>query len=142
MTPFLLIVGTLAAFLGYSQLLQQSLDSALGQAKKDRLTYTDADRELEYNSRSDVLHHWTDRSIPFAVPLQLLYLLIFLAPECAFVLMALREYINDTRPVSEPFWMFAKQDAKALEKLQATFSTVRPDGMTELDLFGRVFGTI
>jgi hypothetical protein len=118
MTPFLLIVGTLAAYLGYSQLLQRSLDSALDQAKKGQWTYTDADRAVEYKTRSDVLHHWTDRSIPSAVPLQLLYLLIFLAPECAFVLMALREYINDTRPVSEAVWMFAKQDEQALEKIQ------------------------
>jgi len=33
MLPLFLIIGTLAAYLGYSQLLQQSLDSALEQAK-------------------------------------------------------------------------------------------------------------
>ena len=43
---------------------------------------------------------------------------IFLAPECAFGLMALREYINDTRHVSELEWMFGKQDAAALAKVQ------------------------
>ena len=61
--------------------------------------------------------------IPRAVPLQLLYLAIFLAAECAFVLMALREYVNDTRPVSEAVWMFGKQDAQALEKIQERLET-------------------
>jgi hypothetical protein len=32
--------------------------------------------------------------------------------------MALREYINDTRGVSELEWMFGKQDADALEAMQ------------------------
>jgi hypothetical protein len=127
MTPFLLIVGTLAAYLGYSQLLQQSLDSALDQAQKGQWTYTVADRIVEYKTRSDVLHHWTDRSIPSAVPLQLLYLLIFLASECAFVLMALREYINDTRGVSEGGWMFGKQDVQTLQKIQEDFEARQQD---------------
>jgi hypothetical protein len=50
--------------------------------------------------------------------LELLYLAIFLSAECAFVLMALREYINDTRHVSELEWMFGSQDAQALKELQ------------------------
>jgi len=58
---------------------------------------------------------WTENRLR---TLELLYLAIFLAPECAFVLMALREYINDTRHVSELEWMLGKQDAAALAQVQ------------------------
>lgn len=61
-------------------------------------------------SRSEILRTWgTDSPIPHTAYLQLLYLGIFLSAESAFVLMAIREYINDVRKVSEKDWMFGKQ---------------------------------
>lgn len=88
------------------------------QADKNRWTYAEKDKVSEFKTESDVLRHWDDRPIPYSTSLQLLYLAIFLSAECAFVLMALREYINDARHVSELEWMFGKQDAQALTEMQ------------------------
>jgi len=116
--PFLLIVGTVASFIGYFQVLGASASKALELAGKEQLKYVDKDKPSEFKTGSDVLKHWDDRPIPDSVLLELFYLAIFLSAECAFVLMALREYINDTRHVSELEWMFGKQDAKALAEMQ------------------------
>jgi hypothetical protein len=118
MIPFLLIVGTVASFIGYFQILGASTSSALELANQEHWTYVENDKPLEFKTGSDVLRHWDDRPIPHSAFLQLLYLAIFLSAEGAFVLMALREYINDTRHVSELEWMFGKQDAQALLEMQ------------------------
>lgn len=118
MIPFLLIVGTVGSFIGYFQILGESTSSALELANKEHWTYVEKDKPLEFQTGSDVLRHWEDRPIPHSSFLELLYLAIFLSAECAFVLMALREYINDTRHVSELEWMFGKQDAQALLEMQ------------------------
>jgi hypothetical protein len=118
MIPFLLIVGTVASFIGYFQILGASTGTALSLADQNRWTYTEKDKVSDFKTGSEVLRHWDDRPIPYSFLLQMLYLAIFLSAECAFVLMALREYINDTRRVSELEWMFGKQDAKALTEMQ------------------------
>jgi hypothetical protein len=118
MIPFLLIVGTVASFIAYFQILGVSTGSALELAEKNQWKYVEKDRPLEFKTESDVLRHWDDRPIPHSISLELLYLAVFLSAECAFVLMALREYINDTRRVSELEWMFGKQDAEALKDMQ------------------------
>jgi hypothetical protein len=116
--PLLLILGTVASFIGYFQVLGTSTGASLTQADKNRWTYADKDTVSEFKTESDVLKHWDDRPIPYSTSLQLLYLAIFLSAECAFVLMALREYINDARHVTELEWMFGKQDAQALSEMQ------------------------
>jgi hypothetical protein len=123
MTPFLLIVFTVASFIGYFQILGASTGIALDLASKNQWTYAEKDKASEFRTGSDVLRHWDDRPIPKSASLQLLYLAIFLCAECAFVLMALREYINDTRHVSELEWMFGKQDAQALKEMQQSIET-------------------
>lgn len=117
-TPFLLIVGTLACFIGYFQILGESTDAALKLAAENQWKYVAQDKSLPFNTGTDVLKHWDDRAIPNSASLQLVYLGIFLSAECAFVMMALREYINDTRRISELGWMFGRQDAEALAEMQ------------------------
>lgn len=117
-TPFLLIVCTLASFIGYFQILGKSTDAALKLVQEDPAKYVEQDKSLKFKTANDVLKHWDDRPIPRSPWLQLVYLGIFLSAECAFVMMALREYINDTRRVSELEWMFGKQDAQALAEIQ------------------------
>ena len=121
--PFLLIVGTVASFIGYFQILGLSTNSAILQANKNQWTYAEKDKPTEFNTGAEVLKHWDDRPIPYSVSLQLLYLAIFLSAECAFVMMALREYINDARHISEVEWMFGKQDAQSLAKMQETIQS-------------------
>jgi hypothetical protein len=116
--PFLLIVGTIASFIGYFQILGESTGTALQLAVKSQWSYVEKDQPSEFKTESDILRHWDDRPIPHATLLELLYLGIFLSAESAFVMMALREYINDTRSVSELEWMFGKQDAEALRDMQ------------------------
>jgi len=119
MIPFLLNVGTVASFMGYFQILGTSTGTALELADKEHWKYyVEKDNPIEFKTGSDVLRHWDDRPIPHSTSLELLYLAIFLSAECAFVLMALREYINDSRQVSELEWMFGKQDAQALAEMQ------------------------
>lgn len=61
--------------------------------------------------RAQALGNWTvDHPAPDSVVLQLLYLGMFLSAEAAFVMMAMREYANDVRRVSEYEWMFGPQD--------------------------------
>ena len=117
-TPFLLIVGTLAFFIGYFQILGKSTDDALELAQENPGKYIEYDKTSTFKTGSDVLKQWDDRPVPYGISLQLLYLGIFPSAECAFVMMALREYINDTRRVSELEWMFGKQDAPALAEIQ------------------------
>jgi hypothetical protein len=117
-TPFLLIVCTLASFIGYFQILGKSTDAALKLVQEDPAKYVEQDKSLKLKTANDVLKHWDDRPIPSSPWLQLVYLGIFLSAESAFVMMALREYINDTRRVSELEWMFGKQDAQALAQIQ------------------------
>jgi hypothetical protein len=118
MVPFLLIVGTVASFIGYFQILGESTGTALELSVKKQWTYVEKDKAFEFKTGSDVLRHWDDRPIPHSTSLELLYLGIFLSSEGDFVLMALREYINDTRHVSELEWMFGKQDTDALKDMQ------------------------
>src|SRR4029077_11122364 len=92
-TPFLLIVATLASFIGYSQILQKSTETALQVADKNQWRYLEQDKSLPFKTGDDVLKHWDDRPIPSSISLQLVYLAIFLSAECAFVMMTLREYI-------------------------------------------------
>jgi hypothetical protein len=117
-TPFLLIIGTLACFIGYLQILGKSTDAAVQLAGEKQWKFVAQDKALPFNTGTDILKHWDDRPIPSSVPLQLTYLGIFLSAECAFVMMALREYVNDTRRVSELEWMFGRQDAQALAEIQ------------------------
>jgi hypothetical protein len=124
MIPFLLVVGTVVSFVYYFQFLRQSTDQALAQAQSSHWKLPAKDQATEFATASDVLKHWDDRAIPFSAQLQLLYLGIFLLPECAFVLMALREYINDTLQFSETVWMFSRQDAAWLKNLQDRVQSV------------------
>lgn len=80
---------------------------------------TSTNQSHPFATRADVLQHWgEDFPIPDSTSLQLLYLGIFLCPESAFVLMALREYINAKRGIREVEWMFGEQDNKALETIR------------------------
>lgn len=116
--PFLLIVGAISCFVAYSHALEKSVNQALEDSKG--LSYKVDNQAYPFTARSDVLQHWgDDHVIPDSTRLQLLYLGIFLCPESAFVVMALREYINTKRNLSELEWMFGTQDGKALEKIQA-----------------------
>jgi hypothetical protein len=116
--PLLLIVITVFCFLWYFKILGSSTAEALKEAGQGRWTYVEKDKVSEFKTESDVLKHWDDRAIPNLILLQVVYLGIFLSAESAFVMMALREYINDTRRVSELEWMFGKQDAQWLKQVQ------------------------
>jgi len=97
--PLLLIGASIYCYAGYTQALDASVDQARTAAKVGSTL-----------PRSEVLKTWDyDTSIPHNGSLQLLYLGIFLFAESAFVLMAIREYINDVRQISEKDWMFGSQ---------------------------------
>ena len=49
---------------------------------------------------------------------------MFLCAEAAFVMMALREYANNVRKVSEEVWMYGQQDGSA--------GDLKEDGMERL----------
>lgn len=98
-TPLVLIALSVAGYVQYTRLLNASVSAVQQQNAAERLT------------RSAVLKTWTeDHDAPDLVELQILYLGMFLGAEAAFVMMAMREYANDVRGVSEYQWMFGKQD--------------------------------
>lgn len=97
MTPLLLIGLSIASYVGYTRVLNSSVSSVM----RDH-------RDLQ---RSVVLKTWTEENdAPGMVELQMLYLGMFLAAEAAFVMMAMREYANDVRGITERQWMFDPQD--------------------------------
>ncbi|HEX4007743.1 MAG TPA: hypothetical protein VHX60_16330 [Acidobacteriaceae bacterium] len=114
--PLLLIAGSLGCYVEYSH----TLDASVGQILRDNPTL----------KRSDALGAWTtEHPAPQMVELQLLYLGMFLMAEAAFVMMALREYANDVRGVSEYEWIFGVQDGSdpRLPKAIAAVAAVKAD---------------
>ena len=100
-SPLLLILGSIACYVGYFRTLDRSVN--------------DITRLNPALKMSVALNTWgQEQSIPASAPLQLLYLGIFLCAESAFVMMALREYANGVRGISEYTWMFGKQDGSGL----------------------------
>jgi diadenosine tetraphosphatase ApaH/serine/threonine PP2A family protein phosphatase len=98
--PSVLIFGSVGCYIAYAGTLESTLQAL---AKSDRpITRAQALGSLS----QEVV-------IPDPVELQLLYLGMFLCAEGAFVLMALRDYCNDVRHVSEYDWMFGTQDGSA-----------------------------
>jgi hypothetical protein len=85
--PFLFIVLTLACIMSYHAVLQQSIEQLRGLG----LRFTTA----------DLLDKVDATEIPYAVPLAACYLGIFLFAESAFVLMAIREYLQDLLQLDE-----------------------------------------
>jgi hypothetical protein len=95
--PLALVLGSIACYVGYAN----TLDTSLAEIAK---TYPSV-------TRVQALGSWSQGySVPNSVQLQLLYLGMFLFAEAAFVMMALREYANDVRRISEFEWMFGPQD--------------------------------
>ena len=101
--PLLLIVASIWCYVDYTLVLDNSVDLILRAI---------AARVSVPPSRSEILKTWgSDNSIPNSGHLQLFYLGMFLFAESAFVLMAIREYINDVRQITEKEWMFGDQSA-------------------------------
>jgi hypothetical protein len=97
LVPLTLIATSVICYVFYSS----TLDDSLAEIAKGNAGV----------SRTQALGNWTlDHPAPHSVPLQLLYLGMFLSAEAAFVMMAMREYANDVRHVSEYEWMFGAQD--------------------------------
>lgn len=85
--PFLFIIITLLCILGYHATLQRSLQQL---------------RDLGVENPTKSLLDKTDYSeIPNALPLAAYYLGIFVFAEAAFVLMAIREYLQDVLHLDE-----------------------------------------
>jgi hypothetical protein len=69
------------------------------------------DHPTEHLQRTAVLASWTkENDAPHSPELQLLYLAMFLSAEAALVTMAMREYANDVRGITEYDWMYGPQD--------------------------------
>lgn len=95
--PLALIFGSVGCYIAYANTLESSLGIL------SRMTPTVTRAQALGNASQDM-------AIPLSVELQLLYLGMFLCAEGAFVLMALRDYCNDVRQISEYDWMFGSQD--------------------------------
>jgi hypothetical protein len=95
--PLVLIFGSIYCFVSY----MSTFDYSVGRVMQENPTY----------KRAEVLSDWGhDHSIKEATSLQLFYLGMFLCAEAAFVMMAMREYANDVRQISEFEWMFGPQE--------------------------------
>ncbi|MBE0656124.1 MAG: hypothetical protein IH602_00455 [Bryobacteraceae bacterium] len=87
-----MIVACCCLIAGYHYLLQGSLIAAAADWVR---------RGVTVGSTSDVLQKTDYMDIPYALGLAACYIGIFLAAECAFVLMALREYLQDLLGLTE-----------------------------------------
>jgi membrane protease YdiL (CAAX protease family) len=95
--PLVLIFGSVGSYITYAN----TLEASLGIVSNSNPAITRA--QALGNASQDM-------AIPNSVKLQLLYLGMFLCAEGAFVMMALRDYCNDVRHISEYDWMFGAQD--------------------------------
>ncbi|MFZ1012297.1 MAG: hypothetical protein WAN28_03075, partial [Terracidiphilus sp.] len=98
--PLVLISGSVGCYIAYAN----TLETSLGILSRMNPAVT---RAQALGTASQ------DMVIPASVELQLLYLGMFLCAEGAFVMMALRDYCNDVRHISEYDWMFGSQDGSA-----------------------------
>jgi len=97
LVPLALIAASVVSYVVYASTLDDSLAEIL--------------KVNAGVSRAQAMGSWTlDHSAPHSVLLQLMYLSMFLSAEAAFVMMAMREYANDVRHISEYEWMFGSQD--------------------------------
>jgi len=100
--PLILVIGSIACYVSYTN----TLDDSIAQARGAKSTM----------KRAEVLGTWSeDNAIPSSVGLQLRYLGMFLLAESAFVMMAIREYANDVRKITEYEWIFGEQDGTGLK---------------------------
>ncbi|MGA7106346.1 MAG: hypothetical protein WBV28_20560 [Terracidiphilus sp.] len=99
--PLVLIFGSVGCYVAYANVLEASI----GVISKLNPAITRA--QALGNSSQNI-------AIPDSVELQLFYLGMFLCAEGAFVMMALRDYCNDVRHISEYDWMFGNQDGSML----------------------------
>lgn len=96
LVPFLLILGSLCLVALYHHFLMASL-----------LVFT---QQGVTNSSTDILKSVDYREIPYSLQLTVCYLGMFLTAESAFILMALREYLQDVLKL---------QDASLIRVLKA-----------------------
>lgn len=108
--PFALILFSIGCYIGYASALNASLSAFA--AAHSGLTRAQA-----------LANGGQDYSVQYSVLLQLLYLGMFLFAEAAFVMMALREYANGVRHITEFDWMFGPQDGSTAK---ATFPAPVP----------------
>jgi hypothetical protein len=99
--PLVLIFGSVGCYIAYANVLETSV----GMISKANPAITRA--QALANASQNM-------AIPGSVELQLFYLGMFLCAEGAFVMMALRDYCNDVRHISEYDWMFGNQDGSVL----------------------------
>jgi hypothetical protein len=99
--PLASILGSVGCYIAYTN----TLEASIGIISKANPTITRAQALVNASQ---------DMAIPDSVELQLLYLGMFLCAEGAFVMMALRDYCNDVRHISEYDWMFGNQDGSTL----------------------------
>jgi hypothetical protein len=93
MIPLLLMAGSIFCYVSYSRALDQSIAKARESARSE---YSDI------VSRREVLEKWGQREEVYRSQyLQYNYLGIFLLAECAFVVMALREYAHGVLKLTE-----------------------------------------
>ena len=96
--PLLLVGLSIGCYVAYTNTLDASVGAVLAANPTAGL------------KRPAILKQWSlENPVPQSGNLQLYYLGMFLAAEAAFVMMALREYANDVRHISEFEWMFGRQ---------------------------------
>jgi hypothetical protein len=81
--PFMLILSALGFVLMYHQTLGESVQAVRSTSVK---FYT--------MSTEDILKSATFDAVPFSVPLELYYMGIFITAESAFIVMAIKEYLQ------------------------------------------------
>jgi hypothetical protein len=91
--PLLLLLLAMGSGIGYLALLQRSI-----QAARDIMLA----RGVNSTSMADVLVTTDYIDAPYAFALIALYLGIFVFAECAFAIMATREYLQDALALSDP----------------------------------------
>jgi len=101
--PLILVMGSVFCYVSYTN----TLDDSISKAQGPKVTL----------KRAELLGAWSqDNPVPDSVSLQMYYLGMFLLAESAFVMMAIREYANDVRKVTEYEWIFGEQDGTGLKE--------------------------
>jgi hypothetical protein len=101
--PFFFIAASVVAVFQYNDVLILNANMVTDKIKNGtvKLSIPGEEKDLNPESMHNILKYTQLNNIPFSSRLMVLYLSIFIMAEAAFILMALKEYLQDLIKVSE-----------------------------------------
>jgi len=135
--PLLLIAGSVVSVFQYNDVLVLNANMIKEKRLQSTvpLTLPEEEKDRDPLSFSNILRHTEMNDIPYGSRLMILYLAIFMLAEAAFILMALKEHLQDLMKVSESDLLGRGPDSalgrRTRKSVAARQETATPGGLTK-----------